>query len=88
MKTFTNIIKTSVLLPYVYLRLTAMDLQKLLCKIEFWRIFGGLCLLFLSVSFLRALQKQDHLPFLSVALAVPFSLILLTIAVTILSSKK
>jgi choline-glycine betaine transporter len=72
---------------YVYVVLTIYDIKKLLLKIETWRIFGGVCLLFLSMSFLMALQTQQHLPLLSIVLAVPFSLILLIIAVTILKSK-
>ena len=69
-----------VLFPYVYLRLTAMDVSKLLTKgynklwdlfeaEYFFKIAGGGSILILSLFFLRALQTQEHLPFVSLVIA-------------------
>jgi hypothetical protein len=83
---------------YVYVVLTKNDIQKALTKgiNSLWNYFGDLMLpkilgggtlLFLSIMFLRALQQQEHLPFISIILSVPFALLLLVIAVTILTTK-
>ena len=90
--------KKLLLFPYVYLRLTAMDLSKLFVKCYdilwnwfeaeyFFKIAGGGSVLILSLFFLRALQTQDHLPFVSLVIAVPFAVVLLLIAITILTFK-
>ena len=90
--------KKLLLIPYVYIRLTAMDVAKLITKgyDKLWnwfeaewflKIAGGGSLLTISLFFLRALQTQDHLPFVSLVIAVPFSIVLFLIAITILTFK-
>ena len=90
--------KKLLLIPYVYIRLTAMDVAKLLSKFYdiiwnwfeaeyFFKIAGGGSILIVSLFFIRALQIQDHLPFVSLVIAVPFSIVLLLIAITILTFK-
>lgn len=84
MKTFTNIIKFTVLFPYVYLRLTAGDLHDLLNPVltALWNLFGSvkafkvfcsLALIFFEIHLCRVMYLTiTQMPVPNIVLGVFF----------------
>jgi hypothetical protein len=88
MKTFTNILKNSILLPYVYLRLTAMDFYDLFNPVltRLWNFFGiikafkvfcSLALIFFEIKLCRVMYLTiTQMPIPNIVVGVFFTMLL------------